>query len=67
MSQVFKILQEAYEIPIVYDEEALSGCSLSATMGNESFYEKLNVICKAVNASYEMIDGNIIITAGGCK
>jgi transmembrane sensor len=67
VSQVFKTLQEAYQIPIVYDEEALSSCSLSATMGNESFYEKLSIICKAINASYEMIDGNIIITAGGCK
>jgi transmembrane sensor len=67
VSQVFKTLQEAYQIPIVYDEEALSSCSLSATMGNESFYEKLSIICKAINASYEMIDGNIIISAGGCK
>jgi transmembrane sensor len=67
VSQVFRTLQEAYQIPIVYDEEALSGCSLSATMGNESFYEKLSIICKAINASYEMIDGNIVISARGCK
>jgi transmembrane sensor len=31
-------------------------------MGNESFYEKLNIICKAINASYEAIDGNIVLT-----
>lgn len=67
VSRVFKILQETYGIPIVYDEELLSSCSLSATMGNESFYEKLNIICKAINASYEVIDGNIVITAAGCK
>jgi transmembrane sensor len=67
ITQVFRRLQQLYGIPIVYDEETLSSCSLSATMGNESFYEKLNIICKAINASYEVIDGNIVITAPGCK
>ncbi|HEY4064937.1 MAG TPA: FecR family protein [Puia sp.] len=65
--QVFRRLQQLYGIPIMYDEETLSSCSLSATMGKESFYEKLNVICKAINASYEVIDGNVVITAPGCK
>jgi transmembrane sensor len=36
-------------------------------MGNESFYDKLNIICKAINGSYEEIDGNIVVTAPGCK
>lgn len=67
ISQVFRRLQQLYGIPILYDEETLSSCSLSATMGNESFYEKLTIICKAINASYEVIDGNIVITAPGCK
>lgn len=67
VSRVFKRLQELYGIPIVYDEEAISSCSLFARMGNESFYQKLNIICKAINASYEKIDGNIVVTAPGCK
>jgi transmembrane sensor len=67
VSRVFKRLQELYGIPIVYDEEAVSSCSLLATMGNESFYDKLNIICKAINGSYEEIDGNIVVTAPGCK
>src|ERR1700748_1318716 len=36
-SRVFRRLQELYGIPIVYDEEAVSSCTLFATMGNESF------------------------------
>ena len=65
--RVFKQLQDAYGIAIVYDEDILAGCSLSAVMGEEPFYDKLNLICKAINASYEIIDGNIIITAKGCR
>ena len=67
VNHVFKRLQQLYGIPILYDEEAVASCTLFATMGNESFYEKLNIICKAINASYEVIDGNIVVTAPGCK
>ena len=66
VSRVFKRLQELYGIPIVYDEEVISSCSLTATMGNDSFYDKLNMICKAIGATYEVIDGNIVVTAPGC-
>jgi len=67
VSQVFKIMQDAYGIPIMFDVDVISTCSLSATMEEGSFYERLDIICKAINASYEMVDGNIIITSNGCK
>ena len=67
VSQVFKIMQDAYGIPIMYDGDVIATCSLSATMEEGSFYERLDIICKAINASYEMVDGNIIITSNGCK
>lgn len=65
--EVFKVLEDAYGIRIMYDEDVLASCSLSATLGNEGFYEKIGLICKAINASYEIIDGNIFITSNGCK
>jgi len=67
IARVFKELQQAYGIQILYDEEAAATCSLSASLSGGSFYEKLNVICKAINATYEVIDGDIVITARGCK
>lgn len=67
VKDVFNKLEEAYGIRIMYDEDLLASCSLSATLGNEGFYEKLSLICKAINASYEIIDGNIFITSRGCK
>jgi transmembrane sensor len=66
VSRVFKWLQELYGIPIVYDEDLISSCSLTATLGNDSFYDKLHIICKTIGATYEVIDGNIVVTAPGC-
>ena len=67
LKQVFAVLQNAYGITIMYDESVIDSCSLSASLGNESFYEKLDLICKAISASYETIDGVIFINSHGCK
>jgi len=67
LRQVFAVLQDAYGITIMYDESAIDSCSLSASLGNESYFEKLNLICKAIDASYEIMDGTVFINSHGCK
>jgi len=67
LRQVFGQLQELYGIPIRFDAEALDSCLLTLTVANKSFYEKLDLICKAIGGAYEVIDGNIVVTAAGCK
>lgn len=65
--QVFKKLQDAYGINILIDEETLASCSVSASLGDEPFYEKLAMVCKIIHADYQTIDGNVIINSKGCK
>jgi ferric-dicitrate binding protein FerR (iron transport regulator) len=67
LKEVFEVLQNAYGITIMYDESAIDSCSLSASLGNESYFEKLDLICKAIDATYETIDGAIFINSHGCK
>ncbi|MFL5743531.1 MAG: FecR family protein [Niastella sp.] len=66
-ADVFSRLQTAYGVPIMIDEEVLKTCTISASLGNEPFYEKLRIICKIINATYEVIDGTVIINTNGCK
>jgi hypothetical protein len=66
-TEVFKILQAAYGVPVLIDEEVLKTCTISASLGNEPFYEKLRIICKIINARYEVIDGTVVINTKGCK
>src|SRR5690606_33117127 len=61
IGEVFASLQKMYEIPILYDADMLSGCQLTAELGNEPFFEKLMLICRAIDASYEVKDGKIEI------
>jgi transmembrane sensor len=65
--EVFSRLQTAYGVPVLIDEEVLKTCTISASLGNEPFYEKLRIICKIINATYEVIDGTVVINTKGCK
>jgi CRISPR/Cas system CSM-associated protein Csm2 small subunit len=67
ISEVFKVLEEAYQIDIMYDEDALQNCFLNASLGDRSFYDMLRIICKAINAQYEIMDAHVLITGSGCN
>ncbi len=67
IGEVFASLQKMYEIPILYDADMLSGCQLTAELGNEPFFEKLMLICRAIDASYEVKDGKIEIKGRKCQ
>lgn len=65
--EVIKAMSEAYDTPIIYDENIFSDCPLTASLTNQSFYEKLTLICKAVEATFVVQDGKIVIKGKGCK
>jgi transmembrane sensor len=67
VSRIFDLLEENYGIDIQYDAEKLNGCVLTTSMEEEGFYERINVICKAINAQYTTTDAVIIIRSEGCK
>lgn len=67
VSTVFSALQSAYGIDIIYDKNVMDECPITATLTEMSLYEKLDLICKAVDASYKSIDGRIVVEGKGCR
>ncbi|MFC0183688.1 ferric-dicitrate binding protein FerR, regulates iron transport through sigma-19 [Pseudarcicella hirudinis] len=65
--EVLDSLQEIYGITIKYDRALLSKCQLTAELENQPLYEKLTLICKAINATYEIKDGEIVINGSKCN
>lgn len=65
--QVLARLEKVYGISILFDHELLSTCSVSAVLEQESFYEKLRIICRIIHADYQIVDGNVIVNSKGCK
>lgn len=67
VAEVFDTLEKAFGVEIVYEEELLKQCQVTAPLGTESLYKKLELICKVIRASYEVVDGKIIVTGKGCN
>ena len=67
IERVLQELKEAYGIEIRYNKEALADCQLTSSMTNESFEQKLKIVCATVGATYELIDGQVIINGGSCQ
>ncbi|MFC0186581.1 ferric-dicitrate binding protein FerR, regulates iron transport through sigma-19 [Pseudarcicella hirudinis] len=66
VSEVLETLERAYGVDIVFDEEVMAKCTITAKLGNEPLFEKLNWICSIIEASYQVSDGQIIISGKPC-
>lgn len=66
MADVFAELEEAYGVDISFDKEALKNCYLTASIVDEPLYDKLDLICRTINATYRRVGTQIIIEGSGC-
>lgn len=64
---VFAALEKAYGVELVYDESVFFNCSLTTRLSNEGLYEKLQIICKALGATYEARETKVFIQGKGCE
>ncbi len=67
VSKVFEEIEAAYGVDIVYDEEAHAHCRLNASLTDAPLYDKLKLVCKGINAHYELLDSQIVIYGKGCN
>jgi transmembrane sensor len=67
IDKAFDDLGKDYGINIVYDNELLKKCTVNADLTKEPFYRKLDLICRAIGARYEVIDAQVVIQGNGCQ
>ncbi|MGF6929755.1 hypothetical protein QFZ48_005255 [Chitinophaga sp. W2I13] len=60
-------METAYSIKINASEEVFGKCMITTTITNESFENKLKIICAAINASYKISGGQVYITGKPCS
>jgi hypothetical protein len=63
---ILAALEQNYGIDILFDETTLSSCLLTTSLAEEGLYERIEIICKAIGAQYEIQDSQIVITSDGC-
>jgi transmembrane sensor len=67
ISDVFEAIERAYGLEIIYDEVVMSDCTMTTSLDEENLHDKLSIICKLLNASYKMLDAQIVISSNGCQ
>ncbi len=65
--EIFEDLQKSYNIDLVYDNDTFKNCLINTHFSDETFYEKLSILCKVINAEYDIIETQIVIKGKGCK
>ncbi|GAA3979242.1 FecR family protein [Hymenobacter antarcticus] len=67
VAEVLASLEAGYGVPIRYTGAALAGCTVSLAFGTENLFEKLDLLCKTLGATYERTDEAIIFRSRGCQ
>ncbi len=68
LNKVIATLERAYNVNFIYNDKEMGGCPLTASLGDEHLLEKLDLICKTLNAKYYINeDGQIIMHGKGCN
>ncbi len=65
-AQVFSAIKQGYGVDVIFDEEVMQHCTLTLTLDEEDLFQKLQVICKVLDAEYKLIDAQVIIYSKGC-
>jgi len=67
VSHIFEAMGKAYGVEILFDEELLSGCRLTTSLSDETLFERLDIVCEAIEASYKVVNAQIIIFGKRCN
>ena len=67
VSRIFAALEKAYGVDIVFDEEVMANCHLTTSLSAETLFDKLEVICEGIGASYKVVDAQVVVSGKGCN
>jgi transmembrane sensor len=66
VADVFRTLEKSYGVKIKCDEKNIGKCNLTAPLGNEPLFRKMDIICQTIGATYEVWGTEIIVSGKGC-
>ncbi len=67
IKKVLESFEKAFEVDIVVENENLYNCLFTGDVSRQDLYTRLNIICQAIQASYEIKETKILIKGPGCN
>jgi transmembrane sensor len=66
--EVLTALEQVYGVNIVYDPLRLNNCTITISFGDESLFDQLDALCRALDGKYRMANNaQIIFELTGCQ
>lgn len=66
LKDAFSLLEKAYGIDIVIENDAVETCLFTGDLTNLSLFEQLDLICRSVNANYDRRGTTLFVRGEGC-
>jgi len=66
VAKVFEVLEQAYGIDFEFNKEKLMDCTITTKLKDEPLFQKLKIICTALNLTFTEQDATIFIHGNGC-
>jgi transmembrane sensor len=66
-SKILRDLEAQYGIAILFNDDVLDHCILTTTLDNESLFNKLDLVCRTIGATYKEVDAQLIVESKGCQ
>lgn len=66
ISQVLAAISKEYGIEIITENDNINKCTFTGDIAIPELYTKLDIVCKAINASYEIKETKILVKGKGC-
>ncbi|HEY5825248.1 MAG TPA: FecR domain-containing protein [Cyclobacteriaceae bacterium] len=63
---ILQDLEKIYGVKISFDENILRSCVITTVFSDESLYDRLRIICKAIDGTFETQGTTIILQSHGC-
>jgi transmembrane sensor len=67
LKTVLTYLEKSYGIEIVPENESIYKCQFTGDVSQQDLYTRLDIICQAVQATYEVKGTKILIKGNGCN
>jgi len=67
VKEIFEAIEKVYGVDLVYDEASISTCTLTTSISDGDIYNRLEIICVAIGASFELREDHILIRGAGCN
>lgn len=64
---LIRSIKESYGITVEVENENLLHCHFAGDLSNMNLFDKLDAICKSINATYEIKGVEILIRGDGCS